>query len=135
MNLSPLGRRRLNNFKANRRGYYSMWVFLALFGTSLFAEFIANDKPIVVRLNGEFLFPVFELVTEQDLGGELPIEADYADPYVRDLIAAAGGWTIDPPIPYATTPSTCTSRARRRRRLRRSTGWAPTTAPRIPWRG
>ena len=101
MNLSPLSRRRLNNFKANRRGFYSMWVFLALFGTSLFAEFIANDKPIVVYLNGELRFPVFELVTEADLGGELPIEADYADPYVRNLIAEGGGWTIDPIIPYS----------------------------------
>ena len=101
MKLTPLARRRLNNFKANRRGYYSMWIFLALFGFSLLAELIANDKPIVLYLNDELRFPVFELVTEAELGGELPIEADYADPYVRNLIAERGGWSIDPIIPYS----------------------------------
>ena len=101
MNITPLNRRRLSNFKANRRGFYSMWVFFVLFATSLFAEFIANDKPIVVYINGELYFPVFEFVTEAELGGELPIEADYADPYVKDLIAKGDGWTINPPIPYA----------------------------------
>lgn len=101
MNISPLNRRRLSNFKANRRGYYSMWIFLALFVTSLLAEFIANDKPIVVYLNGELFFPVYEFVTEAELGGELPIEADYADPYVQNLIDEGNGWTINPPIPYS----------------------------------
>jgi len=101
MKLSPLTRRRLNNFKANRRGYYSMWVFLGLFVASLFAEFIANDKPIVVRVNDEWFFPIFDFVTEIDLGGELPIEADYADPYIQDLIEKGDGWTLNPPIPYS----------------------------------
>lgn len=101
MTLTPLARRRLNNFKANRRGYYSLWVFLALFGFSLFAELIANDKPIVLHMNGETHFPVFELVTEEEIGGELPIEADYADPYVQNLIEEAEGWTINPLIPYS----------------------------------
>ena len=101
MALTPLTRRRLANFKANRRGYYSMWVFLALFVASLFAEFIANDKPIVLYLNGEFFFPAYEFVTEAELGGELPIEADYADPYIRDLIEKGGGWAINPLIPYS----------------------------------
>ena len=99
--MTPLARRRLNNFKANKRGYYSMWVFLALFGLSLFAELIANDKPIVLRINGETHFPVFTLVTEQEIGGELPIEADYSDPYVKNLIERAGGWMISPLIPYS----------------------------------
>ncbi|MCY3812699.1 MAG: ABC transporter permease [Gammaproteobacteria bacterium] len=101
MTLTPLARRRLNNFKANKRGYYSLWVFLALFGFSLLAELIANDKPIVLHMNGEIYFPVFELVTEEAIGGELPIEADYADPYVQNLIKEAGGWTINPLIPYS----------------------------------
>ena len=101
MNLTPLARRRLNNFKANRRGYYSMWIFLALFGLSLFAEFIANDKPIVLHINGETYFPVLEFVTEVEIGGELPIEADYADPFVQNLIEEAGGWAINPIIPYS----------------------------------
>ena len=93
MNLTPLARRRLNNFKANRRGYYSMWIFFVLFGLSLFAEFIANDKPIVLHINGETYFPVLEFVTEAEIGGELPIEADYADPFVQNLIR--GGRRLD----------------------------------------
>ena len=100
MKLTPIARRRLNNFKANRRGYYSMWIFLALFGLSLCAELIANDQPIVLYLNGELRFPAFQIVTEVDLGGELPIQADYADPYVQALIAEGGGWTIDALVPY-----------------------------------
>ena len=101
MHISPLNRRRLNNFKANRRGYYSMWIFLALFVASLFAEFIANDKPIVLYLNGQWYFPEYEFVTEAELGGELPIEADYADPYIQNLIENGDGWTINPPIRYS----------------------------------
>ena len=72
-----------------------------LFGLSLFAEFIANDKPIVLHMNGETYFPVLEFVTEAEIGGELPIEADYADPFVQNLIEEAGGWTINPIIPYS----------------------------------
>ena len=100
MKISPITRRRLNNFKANRRGYYSMWVFLALFVASLFAELIANDQPVVLYVNGELHFPAFALVTEADIGGELPIEPDYADPYVQDLIRQGDGWTIDAIVPY-----------------------------------
>ena len=100
MKLTPLTRRRLSNFKANRRGYYSMWLFLALFFTSLGAELIANDQPIVLYLNGELHFPAFQVVTEVDLGGELPIQADYADPYVQELIAQGEGWTINALVPY-----------------------------------
>jgi len=100
MKISPITRRRLNNFKANRRGYYSMWVFLALFVLSLFAELIANDQPVVLYVDGELHFPAFQLVTEADIGGELPIEPDYADPYVRELIRQGDGWTIDAIVPY-----------------------------------
>ena len=100
MKISPITRRRLNNFKANRRGYYSMWVFLALFVASLFAELIANDQPVVLYVNGELHFPAFALVTEADIGGELPIEPDYADPYVQDLIRQGDGWTVDAIVPY-----------------------------------
>ena len=100
MKLTPLGRRRLNNFKANRRGYYSLWIFLALFVTSLFAELIANDQPIAVYVNGKLMFPAFAVVTEVDLGGELPIEADYQDPFVQDLIEKGDGWMIGALIPY-----------------------------------
>ena len=100
MKISPITRRRLNNFKANRRGYYSMWAFLALFVLSLLAELIANDQPVVLYVNGELHFPAFQLVTEADIGGELPIEPDYADPYVQELIRQGGGWTVDAIVPY-----------------------------------
>ncbi|MCZ6890710.1 MAG: ABC transporter permease [Gammaproteobacteria bacterium] len=99
--MSPLARRRWANFRANRRGWYSLWIFAVLFGLSLLAELIANDKPIVLSINGELFFPIFQHVTEIDLGGELPIEADYKDPYVEDLITDGDGWAIHPPIRYS----------------------------------
>ena len=98
--MSPLARRRWRSFKANRRGYCSMWIFLGLFALSLAAELIANDQPIAVYANGELRFPAFGLVTEADLGGELPIEANYSDPYVRELLERSDGWALMPPIPY-----------------------------------
>ena len=94
--MTPIARRRWANFRANRRGWCALWIFAVLFGASLLAEFIANDKPILLWMNGELHMPVIRPPSEQDLGGELPIEADYTDPYVRDLIDAAGGWMIEP---------------------------------------
>ena len=99
--MTPLAKRRIANFKANRRGYYALWVFLALFGLSLFAELLANDKPIVLYLNETLYWPVFELVTETELGGELPIEADYTAPFVQALITDDDGWAVYPPIRYS----------------------------------
>ena len=99
--MTPLAKRRIANFKANRRGYYALWVFLALFGLSLFAELLANDKPIFLYLNDTFYWPVFELVTETELGGELPIEADYTDPFVQALVNDGDGWAVYPPIRYS----------------------------------
>jgi microcin C transport system permease protein len=96
---SPLTRRRWANFKANRRGYYSLWIFLSVFTVTLFAELIANDRPIVMVHNGELRFPVFVTYTEVQLGGELPIPADFHDPYVRELIDSA--WALWPPIPFS----------------------------------
>ncbi|MBW1996957.1 MAG: ABC transporter permease [Deltaproteobacteria bacterium] len=98
--ISPLTRRRLMNFRANRRGYWSLWVFLALFVTSLFAEFIANDKPLILRYDGEFYFPVLFEYPETAFGGFLPTEADYRDPEVAELIEEKG-WMIWPPVPYS----------------------------------
>jgi microcin C transport system permease protein len=97
--ISPLTRRRLANFRANRRGFWSLWVFLALFTASLFAEFIANDRPIVVAYHGHFYFPVFADYPETTFGGEFPTAADYRDPYLKQKIEAAG-WIIWPPIPF-----------------------------------
>lgn len=100
LRLSPLNRRRLENFKANRRGYWSLWIFLALFTVSLFAEFIANDKPLVVRYDGEWYFPVVKFYPETAFGGEFRTEADYRDPEVQALIEQKG-WMIWPPIRYS----------------------------------
>ncbi len=99
LRLTPLALRRLANFRANRRGFWSLWLFLALFVTSLFAEFIANDRPILVSYEGSLYFPVFVDYPETTYGGEFATEADYRDPYVQKRIGAHG-WAIWPPIPF-----------------------------------
>ncbi|MDR3500051.1 MAG: ABC transporter permease [Parvibaculum sp.] len=98
--LSPINRRRWRNFKANKRGYWSLWLFLSLFTLSLFAEFIANDKPLYVDFKGASYFPVFVSYPETAFGGEFQTEADYRDPYVQKLISDAGGHIVWPVIRY-----------------------------------
>ncbi len=99
--ISPLNRRRWQNFKANRRGYWSLWIFTILFVLSLFAEFIANDKPFYVRFDGNSFFPVFVNYPETAFGGDFETAADYRDPYLRKLIAEKGGFMLWPPIRYS----------------------------------
>jgi microcin C transport system permease protein len=98
--LSPLNQRRLANFKANRRGFWSLWIFLILFFVTLFAEFIANDRPILVRYDGGFYMPIFATYPETSFGGEFETEADYRDPYVQEKISEKG-WTLWPPVRYS----------------------------------
>ncbi|HMM15533.1 MAG TPA: ABC transporter permease [Parvibaculum sp.] len=98
--LSPINRRRWRNFKANRRGYWSLWLFVILFVVSLFAEFIANDKPLLVTYEGSAYFPVFVSYPETEFGGEFQTEADYRDPYVQKLISDKGGYIVWPPVRY-----------------------------------
>ena len=98
--LTPLVRRRLRNFRANRRGFWSLWIFLVLFAVSLFAELIANDKPLLVRYEGAFYFPVAVSYPETTFGGEFPTEADYRDPFVAGKIRA-GGWMVWPLVPFS----------------------------------
>jgi len=100
MRLSPFNLRRWNNFKANRRGYWSLWIFLILFLLSLGAEFIANDKPLLVRYDGRWYTPIFVAYPETEFGGEFSTEAYYRDPYVKDLIRKKG-WMIWPPIRFS----------------------------------
>src|SRR5579862_5236828 len=88
--VTPLTRRRIENFKANRRGFWSLWIFLVLFVLSLFAEFIANDRPLVVAYDGRLYIPVLHDYAETTFGGDFPTAADYRDPEVRKLIAAKG---------------------------------------------
>ena len=100
MNLSPLNKRRLNNFIQNKRGLYSFWVFTFLFVVSLFADFIANEKPLLIKYNSNIYFPIFQNYPETIFGGDFETEADYRDPYVIDLIESKG-WLIMPIIPYS----------------------------------
>ncbi len=97
--MTPLTKRRLETFRANRRGYWSLWIFLALFVISLAAELIANDKPALVYYDGELYVPMLNAYPETAFGGEFETEADYRDPYVRKLIDAKG-WMLTPLIPY-----------------------------------
>jgi microcin C transport system permease protein len=87
---SPLSRERWRRFKANRLGYASMWIFLSLFGLSLFAELIANDVPLLVVYDHRPYFPVFSRYSERTFGGEFDTDADYRDPHVQELIKAKG---------------------------------------------
>jgi microcin C transport system permease protein len=97
--ISRLTQRRLQNFKANRRGNWSLWIFLALFGLSLPAEFVANDRPLVVRFKGAFYFPVINAYPETAFGGDFETEAEYRDPFVKELIEK-DGWMVWPLVPF-----------------------------------
>jgi len=128
MTLSPLNQRRWRNFRRNRRAFWSLIVFCAVFGASLFAELIANDKPILVQYHGSYYMPVFKFYPETAFGGDFKTEAIYRDPEVKCLIATGGleacfdepealiedakdgvidgqeiekGWAIWPLIPYS----------------------------------
>jgi len=98
--LSPLNSRRWANFKANKRGFWSLWIFLALFSITLCAEFVANDNPLLVKFDGHFYTPIFVNYPETKFGGEFETETRYRDPYVKKLIQAKG-WILWPLIPYS----------------------------------
>ncbi len=104
LRITPIARRRLEAFRRNRRGLVSFWILLALFGASLCAGLIANQRPLVLRYQGDLYFPVLFTYPETAFGGEFETEAEYLDPYVAERIAAAGGWMLWPPIRYG--PST-----------------------------
>ncbi len=97
--LTPIQQRRLRNFRNNRRGFWSLWVFLAIFGLTLVAELIANDKPLMISYQDTLYFPVVERVPEEIFGGFLPTDADYRDPFISDEILA-NGWMLWPPIRF-----------------------------------
>lgn len=98
--ITPLAARRLANFRANRRGFWSLWIFLALFVLSLFAEVIANDRPFAVWYDGNLYVPALRTYSERTFGGEYATAADYTDPYVQEKIRAKG-WMVWPLIPYS----------------------------------
>ena len=97
--VTPLTRRRLAQFHANRRGWWSLWLFLLLFGLSLGAEFIANDRPLLIRHQGSLYVPVLKEYAETDFGGTFPSAANYRDPFLADLIQQ-NGWMVWPPIRF-----------------------------------
>jgi microcin C transport system permease protein len=99
--MSPINRRRWQNFKSNKRGWWSFWIFLVLFIASLFAEVIANDKPFLISFDGRWYYPPLVRYAETTFGGDFETEADYRDPYLRDLIEKKGGYMIWPLIRYS----------------------------------
>ncbi|MCK5296214.1 MAG: ABC transporter permease subunit, partial [Alphaproteobacteria bacterium] len=117
MTLSPIAQRRLYLFKKNRRGFFSFWIFLVMFTLSMFAEFIANDRPLIVSYNGGLYCPVIMDYTETTFGGDFPTLTDYRDPYIIEQIESKGWilWTAirfsydtinyDLPVPAPAPPS------------------------------
>jgi microcin C transport system permease protein len=97
--LTPINQRRLANFRANKRGLWSLWIFLILFVVTLCAEFIANDRPIVARYKGEWLFPVFVNYPEEKFGGFLA-RTDYRDPVISEEIEK-NGWMLWPLVRFS----------------------------------
>ena len=97
---NPLAEARWLRFKANKRGFISLWIFTILFGLSLFAEIIANDKPLLVSYDNQWFVPVVNEYAETEFGGEFETEADYKDPYVIDLIEESG-YIVWPIIPFS----------------------------------
>jgi len=129
MAMNALQKRRLANFSANRRAFWSLWIFLVIFIVTLFAEFVANDRPLIVKYDGQWRFPVLSFYSEADFGGEFQTQAEYHSPEVRCLIKTNGldaclddpdgiyeqaltgsvqgnpignpGWMLWPPVPYS----------------------------------
>ena len=93
--LTP-GARAWRRFKANRRGYWSLWIFGIVFVLSLFAEVLSNDKPLIVHYDGGYYFPIVKFYSERQFGGDFDTEADYTDPYVKALLSKGGNWALYP---------------------------------------
>lgn len=101
MSRSPLTARRLAVFRAHRRGFWSLWIFLALFTVTLFAEFIANDRPLLIHYDGHWFVPVLQDYSEDAFDPSMmPLEADFTDPELVAVIKAKG-WMLWPVIPYS----------------------------------
>ena len=98
---SPLNRRRWQNFKKNRRGYWSFWIFMVVFVISLFAEFIANDRPLFIEFDGHLYWPSVVTYSETTFGGDFETAADYRDPYLQKLIADKGGSIVWTPVRFS----------------------------------
>ncbi len=99
MEVSPLTRRRLDSFRAHRRGWWSLWIFIALFTITLFSEFVANDKPLIVSYQGNYFFPIIKDYPETTFGGQFETAAVFSDPYILEKIEQQG-WMLWPLIRY-----------------------------------
>jgi microcin C transport system permease protein len=99
--ITPLTERRLRSFRANKRGFWSLWIFLVVFFVSLFAEMIANDRPLLVSYQDKFYYPAFVTYPETTFGGIFETEAEYREPEVQKLITEKGGWMVWPPLRYS----------------------------------
>ena len=97
--LGPIGQRRWELFRANRRSFWALWIFLVLFVISLLAELVANDRPFFVWYDGDAYWPAFVDYKETDFDGEFPTQAAYRDPWLRQQISQ-NGFAIWPLIPY-----------------------------------
>lgn len=91
---------KINTFKENKRAYFSLLLFLTVFVFSLFSELIANDKPLIIKYNNKFYFPIFHEYTDEFWGGDFPTSADYNDKLIINNISK-NGWMIKPIIPYS----------------------------------
>ena len=100
--MNPITQRRLYQFKANKRGYYSFFIFLGIFLITLCAEFIANDKPLLVSYKGDLYFPVYKNYSETTFGGTFETATNYRDPFVQKLIKP-NGFMVWAPIPFGTS--------------------------------
>ena len=100
MKLSYLNKRRFENFKSNKRGWYSFMIFTFLFLVSIFADFIANEKPLLIKYQNQIYLPIINKYAETTFGGDFETEADYRDPYVKKLITNQG-WIFMPLIPFS----------------------------------
>jgi microcin C transport system permease protein len=98
---ASLGRKRLIRFRKNRRGYYSFILFVLLFGVSLFAEVLSNDKPLLVSYNGQLYYPLWRMYPETIFGGDFDTETDYRDPYILERLAAGSNFAVFPPNPHS----------------------------------
>ena len=98
--MTPVTKRRIQQFKANKRGYISLWIFLGLFLLCMCADFIANDKPLLIRYDGKLYAPVFKAYAETTFGGDFETEAEYRDPFVQELITKKG-WIVWAPIRFS----------------------------------
>lgn len=131
---SPVNQARWARFRHNRRGYWSLWLFLILFLCSLGAELLANDRPLLVQYRGQLYVPVLKNYTEQTFGGAFATAADYQDPWLQQQLATHG-WALWPPVRFGATTINFASTVPFHRRPQPATGSAPTPTAAMCWRG